>query len=128
MNYGQSYDGDWMAEGNWDAYCLGSAARYIGTPVAFHGTVWYVGTIAWDPSLGEPPGPGADWCGYKVWTDLSDECGDAGTGGGGEGGAGSDTGGDGGGGAGHWICDEFKLEPGCYDVYIDYEYAGVICC
>jgi uncharacterized membrane protein YgcG len=60
----------------------------------------------------------------------SSECGrvngGGGDGGGGDDGGGDDGGGDGGGGSD--ICEAYQLDPGCYDVYVDGEYAGQICC
>lgn len=86
---------------------------------SFRRLVWVDPTVATDDR---------DWnnyCGYKVYMpNETDYCG------------GNQNGGSGGeyygppsmGGELGWLCEYKDLEPGCYDVFVDGEYADTICC
>ena len=126
MTIGQSWDGDWLAEGPWLTVCAGAGRLYGGQPYAFEGTVWFVGTLAandYDPCgyAGDDPGVGENGE-YEEWTwDPEIGCGGNGS--------------DGGGSQPpptqddlEWMCDYFDLTPGCYDVYVDGAYEGSVCC
>lgn len=114
--------GVWVMRDNWGKFRWSGECGKSASGVV---TVWGIAIMGnlqlvepYDPGCApESPGP------YPTAIGLAtSDCDDGGGGGGG-----SDPG-DGGGGDGDSICEEYDLDPGCYDVYVDGIYAGKLCC